>query len=65
MNDNDLMPFGAHKGTKMANVPAKTLLWYYNNFRSWGLEQLGVKKYIEENLDVLQSQVDYENKKGK
>lgn len=55
-DDNSIMPFGAHQGKKMANVPAKALLWHYDNFRSWNADQLEVKKYIEENLDALKSE---------
>ncbi len=52
MDDNSLMPFGEHKGKKMANVPAKYLLWAYDQTWIRG----DVKKYIEENLDVLKIQ---------
>jgi uncharacterized protein (DUF3820 family) len=30
MKDEDPMPFGKYKGTKMANVPDSYLLWLYN-----------------------------------
>lgn len=56
LTDNDIMPFGAHRGKAMVNVPAKTLLWYYYNFRTWSDNQLPVKNYILENLDVLKKQ---------
>lgn len=49
MKDTDLMPWGIHKGKKMANVPASYLLWLYNNNKCSG----EVKTYIEENMDVL------------
>lgn len=52
MKDTDLMPWGAHKGKAMANVPAKYLLWLYSE----GLRDLAVKAYIEDNLDVLKKQ---------
>lgn len=33
MNDKDLMPFGKHKGTPMANVPDSYLLWLYDRLK--------------------------------
>jgi len=29
--DETIMPFGAHKGKKLANVPADYLIWMYEN----------------------------------
>ena len=49
MDDKTLMPFGEHKGKKMANVPAYYLLWLYNNNKCYG----ELKKYIEDNMDAL------------
>lgn len=57
LHDDSLMPFGKHKGKEMANVPAKDLLWLYDN----GLEPGNVKKYIFDNLDVLRKKVENEN----
>ena len=51
--DHYEMPFGKHKGTKMANVPAKYLLFLHERGKCYGL----VKKYIEENLEVLKKEV--------
>jgi uncharacterized protein (DUF3820 family) len=48
--DSDVMPFGQHKGKKMANVPAPYLLYIYN--KGWCYHE-GVKKYITDNLDTL------------
>lgn len=31
LDDNDPMPFGEHKGKKMADIPASYLLWYRDN----------------------------------
>ncbi|MFV0329969.1 MAG: putative quorum-sensing-regulated virulence factor [Dysgonomonas sp.] len=50
LTDNSPMPFGVHKGTKMANVPAKYLLWIYE-------QNLDVMNYIKENMEVLQKEV--------
>ena len=59
MNDNSLMPFGKHKGVKMANVPESYLIWLYENSNIYG----ELKQYIEDNLDVLKSEIEYENKR--
>lgn len=52
ITDNSNMPFGKHKGKKMANVPAFYLLWLYNE----GCSHAGVRKYIIDNLDSLQKE---------
>jgi uncharacterized protein (DUF3820 family) len=53
LTDNDTMPFGIHQGKKMANVPAKYLLWLFENGKCYG----EVKAYIESNLEFLKSEV--------
>jgi len=53
--DESFMPFGEHKGKKMANVPDDYLLWCYKTFTNW--KYPAVKKYIEDNMDVLKSKV--------
>lgn len=51
MNDNSLMPFGKYKGTKLCNVPASYLMWLLiQDLKHWP----DLKKYIEENIDLLQ-----------
>ena len=52
LKDTDLMPWGKHKGVKMANVPASYLLWLYEEGKCSG----DVKDYIKYNLEVLQYQ---------
>jgi len=54
MNDNSIMPFGKHQGEKLANVPAKYLLWLLKENKCYG----ELKKYIEENEDVLKQEVE-------
>ncbi len=49
MTDESLMPFGKFKGEKIANVPASYLLWCYD--QEWCRGE--IKKYIEENKEVL------------
>lgn len=61
LTDESIMPFGKHKGEKMANVPASYLLWIYDewtlpNPRFCFVNQ-EVKAYIEDNLDVLRKEI--------
>lgn len=57
LTDDSLMPFGRHQGTPMADVPARDLLWLYENNKCSG----PVKAYIMDNLQVLRKEVQ-ENK---
>ncbi|MFK2681118.1 putative quorum-sensing-regulated virulence factor [Bacteroides fragilis] len=61
LTDESPMPFGKHKGEKMANVPASYLLWIYDEWTlpspRFGFVHKEVKEYIEENLDVLKKEV--------
>lgn len=50
--DETIMPFGIHKDKKLANVPADYLMGCYDNNKV--TEPL--RKYIEENLDVLRAE---------
>ena len=47
------MPFGAHKGVKLANVPPGYLLYIYDNFQLHD----NLKAYIKKNKDVLEAEV--------
>lgn len=53
MTDESIMPFGKHKGKKMADVPADYLLWLYENDKCRG----EVKAYIEDNLQVIKDEI--------
>ena len=53
LKDTDIMPWGAHKGKAMINIPAHYLIWIYENNKCSG----DVKKYIEDNMDVLKLEV--------
>lgn len=57
MNDESIMPFGKHKGEKLANVPAKYLLWLYDTGCNSGTSHEELKAYIEDNMDVLKQEV--------
>ena len=58
LTDESLMPFGKHKGEKMANVPAYYLIWLYENDKC----SFAVRKYIQDNLDVLKEEVNQAKK---
>lgn len=59
MDDNSTITFGIHSGKKLCNVPPYYLIWLYENNKCYG----ELKEYIKENLDVLKSEIEYENKK--
>lgn len=54
LTDNSPMPWGKFQGVKMANVPAKYLLWLNDS----GKASSDVKNYIIENLDVLKKEIE-------
>lgn len=51
--DKTLMPFGKHKGTALANIPARDLIYYYDNFDL----SAPLKEYIKENMDALKAEI--------
>lgn len=53
LTDESIMPFGKHKGTKLANVPADYLLFYYQNYKL----SATLKKYIEDNMDSIKQEI--------
>ena len=63
MNDDSPMPFGKHKDVKLANVPPDYLIWLYEQSGCLKYERFtGLKKYIEENMEVLKSEIALKNK---
>lgn len=54
LTDESLMPFGKHAGTKLADVPAKYLLWLWDN----GLhrETSRLAAYIKDAFSALESE---------
>jgi uncharacterized protein (DUF3820 family) len=52
LTDNTPMPFGKYRGKPMIEVPAKYLLWLFNE----GCDHQGVKDYINDNLDALRKE---------
>ena len=60
LTDESPMPFGKHKGTAMANVPADYLLWMWNkqgSTKPFGEAAQAVKIYTSQNLDALKLEV--------
>lgn len=53
LTDKDIIDFGVHKGKSLANIPASYLLWLWDNKKCFG----DLKDYIEDNLDILRSEV--------
>jgi uncharacterized protein (DUF3820 family) len=54
LTDQDIMPYGKHKGKKMANVPAAYLIWLHENDKCTD----EVREYISENIEVLKMEID-------
>lgn len=54
--ENFLMPFGKHKGEKLANIDASYLLWLYNACEDKDLPE-EVKLYVEETKEVLLKEI--------
>lgn len=54
LRDDSLMPFGKYKGKEMQDVPARYLLWLYENNPNLSLN---VKRYVIENMDVLKKEI--------
>lgn len=53
MNNESLMPLGAHKGKKMKDVPDEYLLWLSNQDWLKGDLKAYLKAYVQENLDAI------------
>jgi hypothetical protein len=53
LTDKSLMPFGEHKGKALANVPARYLIYIFENFTLHD----NLKTYIKKNKDVLEAEV--------
>ena len=57
LTDESLMPFGKFKGKRLANVPARYLLYLYRESIVYG----DLKAYIEDNFEVLEKEIEDEN----
>jgi len=58
MTDESLMPIGKYKGEKMANIPPEYLLWLLENGNIYG----ELKRYLIDNKEVFESEINYKNK---
>lgn len=56
MTDDSLMPYGKYKGKKMANVPARYLMWLYDNNKCSD----AVLKYIIKNMQEIKEELNDE-----
>lgn len=52
MTDESLMPFGIHKGKRLIDVPAKYLIWLYEENKCYGQ----LKDYIADNMEALKKE---------
>ena len=53
IDENIIMPFGKHKGKKLANVPASYFIYLYDK----GVFEYGtIKMYVEQNLEQLRKE---------
>jgi uncharacterized protein (DUF3820 family) len=53
LTDQSKIPFGKHEGEKLANVPARYLLYIFENFKLHD----NLKAYIKKNKEVLEAEV--------
>lgn len=55
--DTVIMPFGKHKGEKLANIPADYLVYIYEHGKCYGT----IRQYIQDNLEVLRVEIKRSN----
>ena len=58
LTDNSIMPWGKHKGKKLANIPNDYLLWLRDEIQKTvpirrSLDNKELLEYIEDNMDVI------------
>ena len=58
MTDESIMPFGKHKGEKLANVPPSYLLWLFDEGKCYG----ELREYIVDNMESIKAEREYLNK---
>lgn len=59
LTDTSKMPWGAHAGKPMQDVPASYLIWLYDNNKC----SPDVRQYITDNLETLRLEVKQKIKK--
>jgi hypothetical protein len=55
LNDQSEMPFGKHKGLKMEKVPARYLLWLWDN-GVWAEKEKPIHQYIKDSFSCLETE---------
>jgi len=50
LTDSDIIKTGKYRGTKMEDVPAEWLMWYYRHSKN---KAPSIMNYIEDNMDVM------------
>lgn len=59
LNDDDPMPLGKYKGTKLEDVPAKTLEWFWE--QDWlEAKYPALYNYIFNNKEALEEELGHE-----
>jgi len=53
LTDESPMPWGIHQGKPLDEVPPEYLIWMYENDKLKG----DLKRYAQENLEVLKMQI--------
>ena len=60
LEDADIMPFGKYNGTRLEEVPAKYLLWLWNNGLKNDLKEDddkgSVSRYIKNSMSALKEE---------
>lgn len=66
LTDNDLMPWGKHKGEAMANVPASYLVWCWEENELYYTEGILANGSIIAVMDYIkETGIDYLRKEAK
>ncbi len=58
MDENTLITFGKHNGTKLGEVPASYLLWFYE--KGWFGVNEKLKEWIKDNLEEIKLRAEKE-----
>lgn len=61
-DDNTPMPWGKHRGQKMADVPDSYLLWLWTDGQHFKPNNRALFAYIEDNLDAIGANIERQKK---
>ncbi len=59
VNEKTLMPFGEYKDEYLGDVPARYLLWFYD--QPWATKFLDLMEYIAERYEELEKEKEREH----